>query len=242
MLQDIYNNIASTYDQDVLEMNRLELFPYDHYDDLLTTISSIISSQDHLETVQILDLGIGTANLYSKVMPERTQVVGLDFSRQMLEIAKLKCPNVTFVCHDFMKGLPEEYKHYRFDFIVSTYAIHDLDTNQLLDTIHYYLQFLNPMGKLILGDNLFLDYESSIRTKEKYLDSWNELSHYHIYNQLVSKINANLSLSYMKLSVSTGLIIIENVHECALQFEENLVQYVSNTMKWKSSPIRKKSE
>jgi len=242
MLQEEYDILATTYDQDVTDMVRLGLFPYEGYDDLLDTIATMIDNQTRLETANILDLGIGTGNLYAKIKPEKFHLTGIDFSRKMLDITQLKHPESLLFIHDYMKGIPDSLRQEHYDFIISTYSIHHQDINELLDFIHYYLQFLNPFGKMILGDVLFLDPQSKQMAHKQYIDSWNENVHYHVYHQLVSKMTERLSLSFMKLSRVSGLIIIENYHECALQFEDNLVKYKSNTMKWKSNSSRKKSE
>jgi len=242
MLSEYFNRIASSYDQAIQEIDRLKLFPYAGYEEMMDRIAKEIMAQLHLNEYKILDIGIGTGQLYQKIKPELLKLTGVDFSKNMLEIAKLRLPSSTFFLHDFVQGLPKEIQDEKFDFIVSTFCMHHLDIDKYVDMIHYLLNYLTPFGKIYIGDILFLDEESKKRCYKSSSDIWDESEYYHVFNQLLQKVNSQLKLSFMKISFCVGIIIIENYHECTLQFEENLVEYSQNTMKWKSSQARKKRE
>lgn len=242
MLKEYYNLSASSYDSDLLDYEKSGFFPYADYHHLLDSLASYLVSHLHLDQIKVLDLGVGTAELYTKIEPARLTLDGLDFSKNMLEIAKLKVPNGTYYEHDFLQGLPEEIIHEKYDFIVCTFGIQHLELDELIEFIHYYLDKLSPFGKIILGDVLFLDEHDKQLTYEKSIESWRDDLHFHVYNQIVSKIKEHLALSFMKITESSGMIIIENYHELSLQYEENLVKYKSNTMKWKSTKSLKKRE
>ncbi len=242
MLKEYYNKFAAIYDQENLDLENSGLFPYANYHQVLDVIAAYMISHNHLEKMNVLDLGVGTAELYTKISPQRVMLTGVDFAKNMLEIAKLKVPHGNFIEADFVNGLSEYLKDSKFDFIVCTFTIEHMNIHQLVDFIHYYLKYLSPFGKIIIGDILFLDDLSKKKMQEAHPESWTEDIHYHVYNQLVSKIKEHLALSFMKVSEASGVIIIENYHELSLQYEDNLVQYKSNTMKWKSTQTRKKRE
>lgn len=242
MLKDYYDFLAGRYDQEIAEMDKLSIFPYAGYSELLSEVARYLEEHSKNETLNILDLGIGTGELYTKLMPEQIKLHGVDFSPAMLEIAKLKIPNAHLFEYDFLKGIPEKLEGVRFEYIISTYCVHHLNVDALIDFIHYYLRFLSPLGKIILADVFFLDDLSKKKTRESKMDSWDLSHYYHIYNQLVSKIKDHLEMSFMRVSESSGIIIVENYHECALQYEKNLVKYKSNTTKWKSTLVPDKSE
>jgi len=242
LLKEFYDLTASSYDFDLLDYEKSGFFPYADYHHLLDSIASYMSSHQHLDQIKVLDLGVGTAELYTKVEPSRLDLDGVDFSRNMLEIARLKVPNGKFYEHDFLCGLPDEIRNEKYDFIVSTFVIQHLEEDQLIEFIHYCLDKLSPFGKIILGDNIFLDEHEKKSAFEKAGDSWRNDLHFHVYNQIVSKIKEHLALSFMKITSSSGIIIIENYHELSLQYEDNLVKYKSNTMKWKSTKSLKKRE
>jgi len=242
MLKGYYDLIAPRYDQEISEMDKLSIFPYDGYSNLLTLTAEYIIEHSRSESVKVLDLGVGTAELYTKFIPDRIELSGIDFSKPMLEIAKLKIPDGSFYEYDFLNGLPDGLPENRFDFIVSTYTIHHMSLDALIDLIHHYLRYLTPFGKIVLADVLFLDDISKKQAYEQNLDSWDHDHHYHVYNQLVSKMKNHLSMSFLEVSESSGIIVIENYHEYALQYEDNLVKYKSNTTKWKSTRHPVKSE
>jgi len=242
VLEKYYDKIASRYDQEVSEMDKLSIFPYDGYSNLLSVVANYMEEHSKSESMKILDLGIGTAELYMNIMPERMELSGIDFSKSMLEIAKLKIPESNLYEYDFLKGLPDSLEEKQFDFIVSTYTIRHLNVDALIELIHYYLRYLSPFGKIILADVIFLDDVSKKHAYEDRMETWDHDHHYHVYNQLVSRIKNHLSMSFLQVSETCGIIVIENYHEYALQYEDNLVKYKSNTTKWKSTRHPVKSE
>lgn len=242
MIKTYYEHHASHYDQHISEMDSLHLFPYDGYGEILDAVATYMDSHHRLSSMKILDLGIGTGELYSHIAPEKIELTGIDFSPKMLEVARLKLPRAKLVEADLLKGMPEDLRQEKYDFIVATYLVHHMSLEVLLDFIHHYLPYLAPFGKMILADTLFFDDIARKKVYEKSIESWDHALHYHVYDQLVSRIHENLALSYLRISESSGVVIIENYHEITLQYEENLVQYKSNTTKWKSTLPGKKRE
>lgn len=48
----------------------------------------------------------------------------------MIDIAKEKMPNGLFIQSDFNLGIPSELAHEKFDYIISSYAIHHLNNEK----------------------------------------------------------------------------------------------------------------
>lgn len=240
-MSSLFDKNASHYDQIVQESDRLNQFPFAGYDEVLTQIAEMISSAKHLSVAEILDLGVGTGQLYQKLPPEKYSLWGVDRSEAMLEIAKLKLAGARLIKHDFLEGLPEVFGKRQFDYIVATYALHHVNLADMVKLIDYYLGYLSPFGKLLIGDILFTDARSREQVREDNLDLWDDSEHYHAFSELIELIEGSLALSFLKISFCAGIIVIENYHETTLHFEESLVQYKSNTVKWKSNQSGKKA-
>jgi putative AdoMet-dependent methyltransferase len=240
-MSSLFGMDASQYDQIVQESDRLNQFPFAGYDEVLTQIADMIRSAKHLSVAEILDLGIGTGQLYQKLSPDKYSLFGIDNSEEMLEIAKLKLPGARLMAHDFLKGMPEGLKKRKFDFIVATYAFHHVNISDFVKLIDYYLGYLSPFGKLLIGDILFTDASSREQVHEENLEFWDESEYYHAFSELIELLDGRLALSFLKISFCAGIIVIENYHETTLHFEETLVQYKSNTVKWKSNQTGKKA-
>jgi hypothetical protein len=63
-----------------------------------------------------------------------------------------------------------------------------------------------------------------------------------VYEEILERLDDHFDLSFMEINQYTGLIIVEKLYQNSLQYEETLVQYKSNTEKWKSTHPEKKSE
>ncbi len=242
MLDKLFDKLAEDYDQMVQESDRLHLFPFAGYDDVMTNIANQVITCSHIPEVKILDLGIGTGALYQKIPPEKIHLFGVDVSEKMLELARLRLPDAKLLHHDFYKGLPEDFKSEKFDFIVSSYAFHHLDINEFVNMIEYLLKHLVPYGKILIGDILFANYSEKEICKKKSSEYWDESEYYHVFSELIELLDGHLALSFMKISYCAGILIVDNYHETALQMEDSLIKYNTNTVKWKSSQPRKKSE
>ena len=153
----LFDRMADDYDQLVNEADRDNRFPFAGYDEMMAMIAEYLLADKSLDPVKVLDLGIGTGSLYRKLPPERLRLFGCDFSEKMLERTRLLHPAAKLELHDFSLGIPESFRSEKFDFIVATYAFHHLRTRELVGMIAHLLMFLEPLGKIIIGDVLFTD-------------------------------------------------------------------------------------
>ena len=102
-----------------------------------------------------MDVGFGTGILAKKLYDCGCEIYGIDFSQRMVDIAREKMPGAMLVQHDFSRGLPDSIKNRRFDYIVSTYAIHHLDGREKTGLIREMLQCLSGQGLILIGDVAF---------------------------------------------------------------------------------------
>ena len=220
MLKTLFDRLAETYDQDIIDSDNRDLFPFAGYQKIMDFIASDIEKQSHLGRCRILDLGIGTGNLEAKIKPERIELTGVDLSEKMLEVAQLKLPGATLYCADFLQGLPPEIQNDKFDFILSTYALHHLDFPAWMEYITYLSQHLTVFGKIYIGDILFLTESEKRACQIEHTREWDEDEYYHVYEQIASQICEHLAASFVKVSFCGGIVILENYHECTLHHPE----------------------
>lgn len=239
-MNSIYDPIAKEYDGLVDNDVKEKLFPYSGYKTIQDIISEEISVKK--KKVNILDLGCGTTKLYEKVIPTKFNLFGIDYSKSMLEIAKTRHPNGKFIYHDISKGLPSSFKNMKFDYIIINYLFMHFDFKTTISLLNILLNNLDKFGKIIIGDLLFINQAAKSSFFYKHQDYSDLGLNFHIYSQFVNKIGVNLGLSYIEVNKYTGIIIVENINEFTLHFEDPLVKYKTNTEKWRSTHPQKKSE
>ena len=218
--RELFDAMASGYDQEVLEQDEKGRFPFAGYDRVLDFIASEIENDPRLGTIRILDLGIGTGNLESRIKPGKIAVVGVDISPKMVEIAQLKLPDARLIVADYRWGLPEELLRDQFDIIVSTYSLHHLPLDEWIEYIHYLSQRLTVFGKIFIGDILFANAPEKARCRQEHIEDWDEddHDHYHVFEDLRRRVCDHLAVSFLKLSYCAGVLILENYHECLEYF------------------------
>jgi ubiquinone/menaquinone biosynthesis C-methylase UbiE len=103
-----------------------------------------ISGNEH-----VLDLACGTGELERKLLNVHSdlKIVGVDISEKILDMARLKLPNLEFVKASAI-ALP--FPDHKFDMVVTVSAFHYFD--HLLDTLEEIRRILKPQGRLIIMD------------------------------------------------------------------------------------------
>lgn len=225
MLKEMFDRLSKTYDQDVIDCDNRGLFPFAGYQALTDFIAAYVNTRSDNDDIEILDIGIGTGYLSSKLFPERVRISGIDISEKMLETASLRLPQADLYLYDFRLGLPEPLRFKKYDYIISTYAMHHLSIEEFINYLDFLFDRLNPFGKIIIGDIMFLNHKEKEMVRLENIESWDNESHYHVFNQIVERFKKNISLNFYKISFCSGIIMIENYHERTLQGQEILVKY-----------------
>lgn len=94
----------------------------------------------------VLDAGCGTGYLSRKLKVRGARVVGVDFSEQMIEIARSKSPEIDYrvdSCSDLRSVVEAS-----MDLVVSNYVL--MDTPDLVGTLHAFSRVLKPGGFAVL--------------------------------------------------------------------------------------------
>jgi len=237
-----YDQIADEYDSLVQEDVQANRFPYAAYNHLQDIIADYIAGNKHLSKVKVLDIGIGTGSLYEKIMPEKIDITGIDNSKTMLEIAHMRLPEARLISFDIQKGIPQALKQENFDYIVINYLFKHFDHPMITATINQLVKLLAPFGKIFIGDILFFDESVRQLYLNDHPDDLYPGYYYHAYMDIIQSIDDDLALSFMEVNEYTGIMIVEKYYENPLHFEETLIKYKTNTVKWKSKQTQKHRE
>lgn len=167
---------ADGYDRIVELGETSKKYPFAAYKDVLNDVYRLIKRTN--SNCSILDVGFGTGALTKKLYDDGYWVTGIDFSKKMIEIARAKMPDAELFQCDFSNGLPQEIMRMKFDFIISTYAIHHLDDKQKIMIISQMIEILNSNGWIVFGDVLTETAEDMAKVKEKDHDLWDEEEYY----------------------------------------------------------------
>lgn len=145
-----FNSWANTYDKSIQnDIGSLKF--YSKYDELLDTVfrQGIEGKENN---IKVLEIGVGTGNLAKRFLDKDYNIIGIDQSREMLNVAKEKYPRLKLRLGDFL-NIP--YENNEFDVIVSTYAFHHLNTEEKGISIKEMLRVLKDDGRIVIGDLMF---------------------------------------------------------------------------------------
>lgn len=197
---------AGQYDKTVQLSEENNQYPFAGYKEILNTIYNEISERENSE---VLDIGFGTGILASQLYENGHPIDGIDFSSEMIAIAKAKMPEANLLEWDITEGLPNELAGRKYDAIVSTYALHHLSDEQKVDFLKNLRPLLKAEGKIYIGDIAFqtrADLEKCRKDSEGY---WDESEHYFVYEEIKNSLENLFHCEFYPLSHCGGVIVLD---------------------------------
>ncbi len=203
------------YDESVRRSEDNDEYPFAGYGRVLGFIYNKLRERNragHESTKRnrersVLDIGVGTGLLTARLYEDGYTVTGMDFSEAMIKIAEKKMPEARFIKWDFSQGLPKELEESRFDFIVSTYALHHLGDSEKIVFLNSLKSYLKPGGIILIGDVSFETRERLEACRKKYAPDWDEDEYYFVYNEIKEALEFK-SKDYMPLSHCGGVLVL----------------------------------
>jgi len=137
------------------------------YQELLKTICDEL---DIKKGDKILEAGCGTGNLALKIKERGADVIGLDYSKEALEIYRQKDKDANLVLADLRNKLP--FPDNFFDKIACNNTLYAIEKEKQLDTLKEFYRVLKPGGKIVLvnpkkGASPFKIYSGHIKISLK---------------------------------------------------------------------------
>ena len=199
IVKDDYNAIADTYAKCYSEIEYCKAY-----------IDEFIAS---LAGKKVLDIGCGAGQITDYLTQRGIGAIGIDFSEELLKIAKQNFPNSKFILADICDYEQKE----QVDGIITKDVLFHLSDENLIQVLHKFRRMLKPNGNLCIimdmpkeaGEQIFveeLDDKYQIYynylTPEKLKDLL-EKTGFNIDNIQLVKDNDNAS------SYATGLMIFQ---------------------------------
>ena len=148
-IKSLFNDIAINYDK----LNCLISFGMQKTVKYLA-VKNAIRFLDN-KPIKILDLCTGTGDiavLFEKICPN-AEIVAVDFSEQMLSIAKKRSPNITFVQKDILcLGEEKPFEKASFDLCFISFGLRNLpNIDAFFEYVSFYLKDDGAISVLDLG-------------------------------------------------------------------------------------------
>lgn len=155
----VFKDWAEEYDTVVAGGDRQYQDVFENYDDILGEIVALSGES-------VIEFGIGTGNLTSRLLAEGKEVWGVEPSVEMRSVAEKKLPTQVTIVDGDMQNFSKP--PYPVDSIVSSYVFHHLSDDEKKDVLKNYAALLVNGGKLIFADTLFISEEEKDKLISKY--------------------------------------------------------------------------
>ena len=196
---------ANEYDRTVQVSEESNLYPFAGYKGILNRIFSEVMQH---EGARVLDIGFGTGILASKLYENGHSIDGVDFSPEMIAIAKEKMPKANLLEWDITDGLPPEMDGKSYDAIISTYALHHLADEKKWPFIASLVERLSSDGKLFIGDIAFGTRAELERCRLDSLDYWDGDEFYFVFDELKAGLSESGRCEFHPVSHCGGVIVV----------------------------------
>lgn len=150
---------------------------------------------------KVLDAGCGAGIPITRLLAERFDVIGVDFSTAQIELAKQNVPKAKFLCEDLTDlHFPQDF----FDGICSYYAIIHIPREEHRAMLEKFYRLLNTGGVALLclgAENLVDDIDEDFLGTQMYWSHYDSLT----YRKMLKDIGFSLAWSkYIKDSTCEG--------------------------------------
>ena len=203
---NVFDMWANGYDNEVQLADDNNEYPFAGYKKIMNTIYSTVMKKS---PANVLDVGIGTGTLAVKLYEGGNSITGVDFSNEMLSISKPKMPKANFYQFDFAYGLPSELAEMKYDFIISTYALHHLTDSLKIIFIKSLLAHLKDDGSILIGDIGFpTKFEFDECKSQHSPDDWDDDEFYFVFSEIKQELGDSCSVSHEQISHCAGIMEI----------------------------------
>lgn len=195
-----FEDWADEYDDAVDESQDSGTYPFCGYSDVHNGVFDLVKN-----CKAVLDLGVGTARLTSRLYGRGIKIFGVDFSENMLKTARAKMPDARLVCADLTEGLPKELDGEKYDAAVSLYAIHHLTDPQKAELIGQVFKS-GACKRFIIGDVAFMTEEDRLACKAAAGDEFDDDEYYCIFESLKKLLPYDVT--FTRVSFCAGIITV----------------------------------
>lgn len=205
--KELFDNWALQYDQAV--SNSSGQYPFDGYDDALSAVVALAEPRPGL---MVLDLGTGTGNLAERFASQGCTVWGVDFSKTMLEKARVKFPEINLVQADLLGEWPQRLPT-TFDLVVSAYVLHEFDTTNKVGLISRVVEkYLKPGGRVLIADIAFPSAAARDAASKIWRNTWDDTEHYWVAEEMLEVIeSAGFKMQFQQVSSCAGIFQLSKI-------------------------------
>lgn len=200
---ETFDQWASTYDDLIAAYS--SRFPFAGYDVLLDRIVELTNPQSGM---RILDVGIGTGELAKRFVKYDCEIWGLDYSPKMLEIAKIKVPEVRLLEADVRSNWIDKIG-IKFDRIVTAYTLHHFTLDEKVKIIrNLHRNALKLHGMIAIGDISFRTTNEMEKIRVQMAGDWDDTEFYWSADLLMRAVTGEtFNLSYEQISFCGGIYL-----------------------------------
>ena len=174
--QDLFNQWAATYDQDLQTGANLgPLTGYAHSLDVASALLPITARQS------VLDIGIGTGAFAERLEKRGATITGIDPSAKMLEKCHEIHPDYRLKIGSFT-DIP--FEDGQFDAIVASFAFHEVAVDQRETVCQKLMNLLKPNGYVCMVDIIFASIAARENAKAHIGKYWDDTEDYPLVHDL----------------------------------------------------------
>lgn len=211
LTEEEFDQWAPDYDRTVSDNEKNDSYPFAGYQKIMASIEEAITSLG-CGGASILDLGFGTAALTSRLYRKGFAICGVDFSKDMLALAKEKMPAAELYQGDFSLGIPEILKNRSFDFIVGTYSFHHVPPTRRGDFFSGLAEHLTENGRIFIGDLVFSSCREYEACHKKFRGIWDEDEIYFTADELIQQMRKKgFACAFQPVSFCAGVLTIRRL-------------------------------
>ncbi len=180
------DKVRTHFEEEAKEFDKIIRKIIPHYEEMIEAMMEVLPFKQS-DQINVIDLGTGTGTIAKSIKDKfpNAKITCLDFSTNMLEMAKAKLKGYTdinYVEGDFYTYI---FKN-KYDLVISSLALHHLVTNE--DKKNFYKAIYDALDEGGAFYNLDIVLASSEQVQEIYINKWKEFMYNSCSEEDVNQI------------------------------------------------------
>lgn len=200
----LFNDWAIKYNKDVNESEKAASYPFAGYTEIKNHIIHHVLKKSR---ARVLDMGVGSGEISLPLYHLGYDITGLDFSVEMIHLAKEKMSNARFILGDFEQSINDISDV--FDYIIFSYSIHHLSYELQVELLLKLSEYLLEDGLIIIGDVSTISLSQMNQLKNKFRSIWDDEEFYPILDiYSSSRLSEIYQINYIKVNEVAGIFVL----------------------------------
>ena len=199
----LFDDWSSSYNESVKKSDRENTYPFAGYSKIQ---QYIFDRCKDIVNANILEMGIGTGLMTSKLYGLEHKITGVDLSEKMIKKARDLMPLNKYILSDF-NSVESKLENNGYDIIIFSYSIHHMKPINQVYILDMLRDKLSERGLIIIGDVMTNTSKEMRQLSNQFFDIWDDEEYYPTFESYLNPVlKQHYEITFNQISFCSGVM------------------------------------